>query len=139
MKNATTFKAGQSGNPAGKPKGTRNKTTLAIESILDGEAEALTRKAVEKALDGDMVAMRLCLERLAPVRRDRPIMFKTPAIATAEDVSKAGRQLMTMVGKGEVTPAEAGDVMKLYEGLSRTIEVAELERRLRVLEEGLPR
>jgi hypothetical protein len=62
------FPAGVSGNPAGRPKGSRNKTTLAIEALLEGEAEALTRKAIERALEGDMAALRLCMDRLAPPR-----------------------------------------------------------------------
>ena len=63
------FEPGQSGNPAGKAKGTRNKVTLAIEALLDGEAEALTRKAIELAKAGDMAALRLCMDRLAPPRK----------------------------------------------------------------------
>src|SRR5271166_5794025 len=77
------FKPGQSGNPAGKPKGARNKTTLAVEALLDGEAEALTRKAIEKALEGDSVALRLCLERIIPVRRERPTPFAMPKLEEA--------------------------------------------------------
>ena len=53
------FQRGQSGNPNGKPKGVRNRATLAAEALLDGEAEALTRKVVEMALAGDSTAMRL--------------------------------------------------------------------------------
>jgi hypothetical protein len=55
------WKKGQSGNPAGPPKGTRHKATIAAEALLDGEVEALTRKAIERALEGDGVALRLCL------------------------------------------------------------------------------
>ena len=53
------FVKGQSGNPKGKPKGVRNRLTLAAEALLDGEAETITRKAVELAKDGDMTAIRL--------------------------------------------------------------------------------
>ena len=60
------WKPGQSGNPTGRPKGARNKATLAAEALLDGEAEQITRKAIEKAKAGDMVAIRLCLDRIAP-------------------------------------------------------------------------
>jgi hypothetical protein len=70
------FQPGVSGNPAGRPKGAKNKSTLAAEALLDGEAEALTRKAVEMALRGDTVALRLCLERLMPPRRDRPVAVR---------------------------------------------------------------
>ena len=66
------FKPGQSGNPKGKPKGARHKATLAALELLDGEAEALTRKAVDLALEGDTTALRLCLERIAPPARMRP-------------------------------------------------------------------
>ena len=58
------FRKGASGNPQGRPAGTRNKALLAMESLLDGEAEAITRVAVEKAKEGDATALRLCLERI---------------------------------------------------------------------------
>jgi hypothetical protein len=60
----TRFKPGQSGNPNGRPKGSLNATTLAAQALLDGEAETLTRKAVELAKGGDLAALRLCLDRL---------------------------------------------------------------------------
>jgi Family of unknown function (DUF5681) len=72
------FQPGLSGNPAGKPKGTRNKTTLAVEAPLDGEAETLTRKAIELAKAGDLAALRVCLDRIAPPRKDRPVLFELP-------------------------------------------------------------
>ena len=50
----------------GRPKGSRNKATIAIESLLEGQAEALTQTAISKALDGDSIALRLCLDRIAP-------------------------------------------------------------------------
>ena len=71
---------GESGNPNGRPPGSRNKTTLAVESLLDGEAENLTRKAIELAKDGDLTALRLCLERIAPPRKDRPVTFSLPKL-----------------------------------------------------------
>jgi hypothetical protein len=64
------------GNP-GRPHGTRNKATRAALALLDGEAEALTRQAVTMALAGDGVALRLCLERIAPPRRDAPLVTVT--------------------------------------------------------------
>lgn len=55
------FAPGVSGNPAGRPKGSRHKVTLAIEAMLEGEHEKLTRKAIDMALEGDGPALRLCL------------------------------------------------------------------------------
>ena len=57
---------------AGKPKGARSRVTRAMEDLLEGEAEALTRRAVEMALAGDAVALRLCMDRLLPALRERP-------------------------------------------------------------------
>ena len=56
----TRFQPGQSGNPKGRPPGSRNKTTMAVEGLLDGDAEAITRKAIEKAKGGDATMIRLC-------------------------------------------------------------------------------
>jgi hypothetical protein len=67
------FKKGQSGNPAGKPKGARHKTTLAIQALLEGEAENITRKAIEAALNGDMTAIRLIIDRTYPAPKDSPV------------------------------------------------------------------
>lgn len=88
MSNKGQFGPGQSGNPAGRPKGSRNHTTRAVEALLDGEAEALTRKAIQLAQDGDTVALRLCLDRLLPVRKDRPITFDLPPIETTDDLAE---------------------------------------------------
>src|SRR5829696_2810004 len=81
------------GNP-GRPKGARHKATLAAEALLDGEAEGLTRKAVELALSGDTVALRMCLERVVPARKDRPVSFSLPDIQTAADAVKASGALL---------------------------------------------
>src|SRR5215210_1529888 len=83
-KQDTRFKPGQSGNPAGKAKGTRHRATHAAEALLDGEAEALTRKAVEMALAGD-----LCLDRILPPGRDRRVPFALPTLETAADAVQA--------------------------------------------------
>jgi uncharacterized protein DUF5681 len=80
---------GKSGNPAGKLKGTRNKITLAVEALLDGEAETIIRKAIELAKDGDLAALRLCLDRIAPPRKDRPVLFELPPVSSAADAANA--------------------------------------------------
>lgn len=92
-----TFTAGN----AGRPKGARNKTTQAVLALLEGEAEALGRKAVEMALAGDSVALRLCLDRLAPPRKDRPVQFPLPRMATARDAAGA---VLEAVSVGDLTP-----------------------------------
>ena len=83
------FEQGQSGNSAGKPKGARHRTTLAVERLLEGEAGQIGRKAAELAKSGDTVALRLCLERIAPVRKGRPITLSLPYMSTSADVTTA--------------------------------------------------
>src|SRR5205823_7948760 len=81
----TRFKPGQSRNPSGRPKGARHRTTVAIETLLEGEGEALTRKAIELAKSGDMQALQLCMDRLATSSRDSPVAFDLPEMKTVTD------------------------------------------------------
>lgn len=123
------------GNP-GKPKGTRHKATQAALALLEGEAEALTRKAVEAALEGDTTALRLCLERIAPPRKDAPVAFTLPPMQSARDAAQAAGAVLAAVAEGELTPTEGAHVMALVETYRRTLETTELEARVAALEGG---
>ena len=123
------------GNP-GRPKGARNKATLAMEALLEGEANNLTRKAVEMALQGDTTALRLCMERLLPARKDRHVSFALPKLKTAADAVKASVALVEAVASGDLTPSEAAELSKLIDGFTRAVEVHEFEERLAKLEEA---
>ena len=118
----------------GRPPGSRNKTTLAIEALLEGEHEALTRAAITKALEGDTTALRLCLDRLAPPRKDSPVSFDLPPITTAEDAVTVSSALLAAVAAGEVTPDEAGRVMSLLTAHKALVETCDLEARISALE-----
>lgn len=130
------FEKGQSGNPNGRPKGSRNRITVAVESLLDGEADTITRKAIELAKSGDMAAILLCMDRVAPARRDRCIRFELPKIEKAKDAARAGAAILAAVSEGEMTPSEASEVMKVVESYSRTLMVSDFETRLERLESG---
>jgi hypothetical protein len=134
MPRGKPFRKGASGNPAGKRKGTRHKTTRAVETLLDGEAEALTRKAVELAKAGDTVALRLCLERISPPRKDRPVSFTLRPIACVADVADAMADIVSAVADGMLTPQEAGDIAKILDSYIRALDVTDVERRLSTLE-----
>lgn len=123
------------GNP-GRPRGARHKATQAALALLDGEVEALTRKAVEMALDGDGAALRLCLERIAPPRRDAPVQFDLPRMGTARDAAKAAGAVLEAVALGDLTPTEGAHIMGLVETYRRTLETTELEARVVALEGG---
>jgi hypothetical protein len=133
--NAGQWRPGESGNPTGKPKGALNRSTRAVLDLLDGEAEALTRRAVELALEGDTTALRLCLERLAPPIKDRPVTVPLPPMAGAEDASKAMAAVVAAMASGNITPGEAAAVAGVVESFRRVLEVEELERRLAALEQ----
>jgi len=133
-KQSPRFTKGQSGNPAGRPKGSRNKATMAIETLLDGEGEALARKAIEMALSGDTAALRLCMDRILPARKDRPIQFAMPRMETAADAVKASAALVDAVAAGDITPAEAGELSKLVDGFTKAVELHDIQRRLGKLE-----
>ena len=137
MANRGQFKPGKSGNPKGKPKGTRHKATLAAQSLLDGEATALSRKVVELALEGDTTALRLCLERIAPPRKDAPLRINLPELHTAADAVGALRAIVAAVAIGELTPSEGAALTGLVEAHRRALETGELEARLAAMEERL--
>ena len=130
------FQPGQSGNPAGRPKGIRSRATVALEAILDGDAEAILRKATELARDGDPTALRLCLDRLVPPRRERHITFDLPPIETAADVVKATGAMLQAVASGDLTPSEAAELSKLVTAHVEAIKATELEARLQAVEGG---
>lgn len=130
------FEEGRSGNPSGRPKGSRNRSTKVLESIFEGEAEALTRKAIELALDGDTVALRMCMDRLMPVRKDRPITFTLPEIEIPADLTKATQALMRGVADGEITPSEAAELSKLVDAHVKAVEVRDVAARLAALEQA---
>jgi len=90
--------------PQQPARGAWNKATLATQALLDGEAEALTRKVVELAKDGNPVVLWLCLERILPPRKDRPISFALPKIKGAEDLPKVLGAILEAVAQGEITP-----------------------------------
>ena len=121
---------------SGRPRGSRHKATQAALALLDGEAGALTRQAVTMALDGDTTALRLCLERIAPPRRDAPVQFDLPKMENARDAAKAASAVLDTVALGELTPTEGAHIMALVEAYRRTLETTELEARVAALEVG---
>ena len=135
-KQGARFRKGQSGNPSGRPRGARNKATLAVEALLDGEAEALTRKAIERALEGDTTALRLCLDRLLPPRKDRLVSFAMPLIENADGAARLMAAILAAVAAGELTPTEASEIARLVEVFAKTLELSEFEARLVALEQA---
>ena len=129
------FEKGVSGNPAGRPAGSRNGATLACEALLEGQAEALTQKAVDMALAGDTVALKLCLERIYPARKDRPVTFALPPVGTPRDVADLMAAVIAAVGAGHVTPGEGAEVSKMMDAFVKAYQTAELNDRVACVEQ----
>jgi len=134
---AGRWRKGASGNKAGKPRGTRHKATLAAETLLEGEAEALSRKAVELALRGDVSALRLCLDRIVPPRKDRPVCFELPRMNESKDAVTASAAIVAAVANGDLTPMEASELGKLVDSYARTLQAVEFEERISRLEKAV--
>jgi hypothetical protein len=138
------FKKGQSGNPDGRPIGRRNKATVLVEQIFneklfgqDRKADAIIAKTIELAENGDTACIRLCLDRILPVRKDRPVWFDLPEIKEARDAVKASAAIVEAVASGDLTPSEAAELSKVVDGYARTLQAAEFEARLAKLEKAV--
>jgi hypothetical protein len=118
----------------GRPAGSRNKSTVALQSILDQRGETILTKAVVMALEGDTTALRLCVERLLPPRRNSPVRFKLPRINSAADVARALSKVIQAVANGKLAPAEGEKITTMLESVQRIIESVDLEKRVGALE-----
>ena len=134
-----TFYKGESGNPAGRPRGSRNRATLLMESLLADDAEAIGRKAIEMAKQGDMAAIRLCMDRLSPPRKGEPVAFELPPLDKPADSVAAAATIVAAVAAGELTPSEGADLAKVIDVYVRAIETKAFDERLTKLEETTQR
>jgi hypothetical protein len=131
------FPGGQSGNPAGRPKGSRNKVTAICTELLGDAAEDVIAKLIEQAKAGDGIALRLCVERLVPVHaaRDRAVQIDLPdASQRAEDLVLAAATIIDQAAQGKITLSEAREFMTLLESERKLVETADLAVRIDALE-----
>ncbi len=128
------FKKGTSGNPSGRPQGSRNRATLLMEALFEGEAEELTRKVIELAKAGDTHALRLCLERLMPPGRDRLVCFDLPPLQSADDFSLGLASILQAVSEAKITPQEGEVLSRILAEQATVIHTRDWERRLQKLE-----
>jgi Family of unknown function (DUF5681) len=128
------FQIGQSGNPSGRLRGARNKRTVTLESIMEGESEVITRKAIEMAKGGHMAAIRLVVDRLAPAGKERPIDFELPALNSPADAVAASAAIAAAVSAGDLTPLEATRLSSVVQTYVQALEAHEWEPRIAKIE-----
>ena len=114
-----TFLPDQSGNPAGRAAGSRNKKTLAAEAALFDHAQELVDDLVARARRGEPAAMRLAMERILPAGRGRPLPIELPAVRSTEDALAAADVIMDALKAGAISAREAVDLLRVVEGLTR--------------------
>lgn len=125
---------GVSGNPQGKPRGTRHAALKALDAIgADGAAEVMAA-VVKAATEGDMRAADILLRRLWPERKGRPVPVALPPITDATAMVAALAAITAAVGEGELSPEEGQAVATILETQRRAIETVELDQRITALE-----
>jgi uncharacterized protein DUF5681 len=129
------FRKGQSGNPQGKPKGTKNRATLAAERLLNDDLDNICRKLIEEALTGNVQAIKLVLDRVLPVKRDRDIDVRLPKLQTADDAVKAMSMIIESVSCGNITPSEGEAMSKVIDSFVKAIQAYDVEKRIVNLEQ----
>ncbi|ESZ50444.1 DUF5681 domain-containing protein [Mesorhizobium sp. RSR565B] len=131
------FKPGQSGNPKGRPLGSRPAALVALEALAEGEAEAIVRAMIEKAKEGDAVAARPILDRIWPPRKGARVQFDLPVVTGAADLPAAMASINRQVADGEISPEEGAIIAGLLDVQRKAIEAGDIAARLDALEAKL--
>ena len=126
------YRKGESGNPAGRPKGTADRRTE-LRALLQPHAEQLIAKAVSVALEGDTTALRICLDRLIPTMKASDASVELGALPGS--LSEQGEAVLRAAAGGDITPHQAATIMQAIAAQARIVEMSELEERIKRLEE----
>jgi thioredoxin-like negative regulator of GroEL len=133
------FERGQSGNPQGRPAGSRNKASILLDKMADDEAEAIQRLVIDAAKTGDLKAAELLLARIWPPRRGRSVRIELAPIQSAAGVSEAMAAVVDAMAAGDITPDEAATITGILEVRRKVIETQELADRVSRLERKMER
>ncbi len=130
----TKFKPGRSGNPGGRPPGAKNKKTL-VALALDASSEDVAKRVVQEALQGDMTAAKLVLDRVAP-----PLRAEGPRVQFHLDpnapLAAQGQQIIFAVSKGDMDVDTAQVLINCLVSFAGLREHDELAKRITELEQN---
>jgi len=132
---STKFTKGRSGNPTGRPKGSKNKSTLLAQSILEDDLEAVCQKAISEAKKGNIQAIKIILDRILPPQKDKPIHIEIPNIETPSDILKSANELTQAVANGSITPSEGEAFARILDSHAKAFEIHDIENRLKAIED----
>jgi len=127
------FEPGHPGGP-GRPAGSRNKASVLLDKMAEGDAKAVLEKQLELAKGGDQRAAELVLSRIWPARKGRAVTINLQPIEAATDVVTALGTVADAVAMGDLTPDEGASVAAIIEIKRKAIEIVELENRITALE-----
>ena len=128
------FAKGNPGGP-GRPRGAVRGATLALDQIGAEASGDLIKVAVDLGRAGNIEALKLVLNRVWPMRAGRPLEIEAPPVRALADLLPAATTIADAVLQGEMTPREGREVSALFSMQCRMIELADIERRLKALEE----
>ena len=131
------FRKGARANPHGAPRGSRHWASRMAEALIDGEGEEIVRVTIQKALAGEDAALKICMDRLLPPRKDRPVRFDLPTIADAVGLLAAHADMLRATADGEITPSEAREISGLIEGQRNLFELVTLAKKIAAIERML--
>lgn len=131
------FAKGVSGNPAGRPQGSRNRSTALRDLISDDQSEAILNTMIKAAMDGNLTAARYLLDRVAPASHSQSIMIDLPPIETVEAGAQAIDATLKAVGQGDITLNEAKEIIELIKDRIKLIETVDFEQRLLKVEQEI--
>lgn len=131
-KRDTRWKPGQSGNPKGKPKGS-GRQIADLRAAIDEHVPAIVVQLVRAAINGDVPAARLLLERVLPPMK--AVEQASPLTLPDGSLTEQGRAVLEAVGAGELAPGQGAQLITAIGTLARVSEVDELAQRIKNLEE----
>lgn len=128
------FRPGQSGNPAGKPRGTRHRATQLAQKLMEGGIEDVVTAVLNAAKSGDIQAAKVIIDKLLPPVRERAVTIDLPDVTAATGVADAQAAVLHALADGAITPGEATAISSVIEARRRSLETVELEQRVTALE-----
>jgi hypothetical protein len=112
------FVPGQSGNPAGKRPGTRNRATQLRERLAEDDVAVVVKALMDQVRAGDGVAVRLVSNLLFPKPRDREIDLGLPPLDAGTTLTQMLNRVLSLMAAGEITIDEASRIARLVERLA---------------------